>query len=70
MSSLVNSSLAPQIPHFGSGHSLFEDDFIHLPSGPDRVACERQEEEEFLICVAGWREGGGGGGGRQVCTTQ
>ena len=23
-----------------------EDDFISLPSGPDRVACERQEEEE------------------------
>ena len=23
-----------------------EDDFIHLPSGPGRVACERQEEEE------------------------
>ena len=23
-----------------------EDDFIHLPSGADRVACERQEEEE------------------------
>ena len=25
---------------------LQEDDFIHLPSGPDRVACERQGEEE------------------------
>ena len=23
-----------------------EDDFIHLSTGPDRVACERQEEEE------------------------
>ena len=23
-----------------------ENDVIHLPSGPDRVACERQEEEE------------------------
>ena len=23
-----------------------EDDFIHLPSGPDRVECECQEEEE------------------------
>ena len=23
-----------------------EDDVIHLPSGPDRVDCERQEEEE------------------------
>ena len=26
-----------------------EDDVIHLPSGPDRVDCDRQEEEEEVI---------------------
>ena len=31
-----------------------EDDFIHLPSGLDRVDCENQEEEEELgRCLAG-----------------
>ena len=43
-----------------------EDDFIHLPSGPDRVACERQEEEEETTGMPrpdkGGGEGGGGGG--------
>ena len=38
-----------------------EDDFIHPPSGPDSVACERQEEDSLdhvfdqTVCeVGGW----------------
>ena len=33
-----------QLQQAGTG----EEDFIHLPSGLDRVACERQEEEDFF----------------------
>ena len=28
-----------------------KDDFIHIPSSPDRVACECQEEENFTSMV-------------------
>ena len=41
--------------HFPNDHTLRlqtgagEDDIIHLPSGLDRVDCERQEEEEPVM---------------------
>ena len=43
-----------QTPRLQAGAGA--DDFIHLPRGPDRVACELQEEEEedsglFLLVV-------------------
>ena len=35
-----------QTPRLQAGAG--EDGFIHIPSGPDHVVCERQEEEEHL----------------------
>ena len=41
-----------------------EDDVIRLPSGLDRVDCERQEEEDRYQREGAGGGGAGGGGGR------